>query len=103
MSQDAANLAVAGAVLSTPEAAHARLPEDRELVLVKDFKKSMLCDSRLLDVGFRKPVNGDAVPGVLDFGGFYSGSRAGYKGFCLVPLTAQSDMDAGVCDLRTHR
>lgn len=29
VSQDAANLAVAGAVLATPEVAHARLPEDR--------------------------------------------------------------------------
>eukprot|EP00913_Durusdinium_trenchii_P007936 g7442.t1 len=28
VSQDAAKLAVAGAVLATPEAAHARLPED---------------------------------------------------------------------------
>lgn len=36
--------------------------------------------------------------------GFFSGSRVGYIGSSsLIPLTAQSDMDAGVCDLRTHR
>ena len=36
--------------------------------------------------------------------GFFSGSRIGYIGSSsLIPLTAQSDMDAGVCDLRTHR